>query len=68
MNFQELTRLLEHEKPSVRLMSIHVLRMVDEVQALDAIRSRIPRESSPKIRGELQATGKLSDALIAKWL
>jgi len=56
MNLQELTRLLEHEKPSVRVMSIHVLRMVDEVQALNAIRSRIPREKSPKIRGELEAT------------
>lgn len=63
MNVQELTKYLQHPKPSVRLMSIHTLKMVDEVRALDAISERVPMEMDTKVEQELKATGRYLNKL-----
>jgi len=43
---------------SLRLMSAHILRMVDEVQALDAMQLALQREQVEKVARELQAVAK----------
>lgn len=58
MNLQKLTELLSHPKPGLRLMSIHIIRMVDEVQALDAIRDCLETERSKKIAQEFEMVGE----------
>ena len=54
MNLQNLCQLLTHPKPGLRMMSIHIIRMVDEVQALDAIQAALPDEQSRKIAHEFE--------------
>ena len=54
MNLQNLCQLLTHPKPGIRLMGIHIIRMVDEVQALEAIRAALPGEKSRKVAHEFE--------------
>ncbi len=63
MNVQELTKYLQHPKPSVRLMSIHTIKMVDEERALDAISARVPMEMDAKVEQDLKATGRYLNKL-----
>lgn len=58
MNLQELRALLEDPRPSTRLMSAHILRMVDEVQALDAVQNAAQREEIEKVAQDLRAVAK----------
>lgn len=63
MNVEVLTKYLRHPKASVRLMSIHTLKMVDEVRALNAISACVPLEMDAKVEQELKTTGRYLNKL-----
>jgi hypothetical protein len=58
MDFASLTKSLEHEKASIRIAALHMLHMVDEVRALDAISNRVPVEMDAKVEELLKQVGR----------
>lgn len=63
MKLQDLTKYLKHPKASVRLISIHTIKLVDEVRALNAISACVPMEMDAKIEQELKKTGRYLNQL-----
>jgi hypothetical protein len=58
MDFASLTKSLENEKPSIRIAALHMLNMVDETRALDAISNRLPMEMDAKVEELLKHVGR----------
>lgn len=63
MDFETLLKQLEHPKPSVRIAALHILNMVDEVRALDAISARVPMEMDAKVDVILKQVGRTLNKL-----
>ena len=58
MDFATLTKSLENEKVNVRIAALHMLNMVDETRALDAISNRVPMEMDAKVEELLKQIGR----------
>jgi hypothetical protein len=58
MNLETLIKQLDNPKPSIRIAALHILNMVDEVRALDAISARVPLEMDTQVEEILKQVGR----------
>src|SRR5688572_15209575 len=58
MNFETLIKQIENPKASIRITTLHILNMVDEVRALDAISARVPVEMESRVEEILKQVGR----------
>jgi hypothetical protein len=58
MDFETLIKSLDNEKAGIRIAALHMLHMVDETRALDAISNRVPVEMDAKVEELLKQVGR----------
>jgi hypothetical protein len=57
MNYEKLVESLNNPKVQSRMASVFILGMIDEVQAIDALRKRYARETNHQVKQAMQTVG-----------